>query len=248
MSQILKLQPVRGLPEIQPGDLLGPRLSELIQGKELAGDVLVIAQKIVSKAEGCAIDLDSIDPGKMARAYAPKAGKDPRVIQAIFDHSRRIIKMESGVIIAETHHGFVCANAGLDMSNIEENDTILPLPEDPDRSALRIRDALKNELDSAPAVIITDTWGRPWREGQVNFAIGVDGLNPLRDYRGQRDSFGKQLEETIIAEADELAGAAELVMGKTKKVPAVLIDGYQRPEGMGTGRDLVRNPEKDFFR
>jgi len=236
------------LPDIQAGDNLGRLIAEAIEEQNLNGTVLVIAQKIVSKAEDCAISLERIEPGKMARAYAPKADKDPRVIQAIFDHSRRVIKMEAGVIIAETDHGFVCANAGLDMSNLEREGEILPLPPAPDQSAKQIRREL-TELDGGPpAVIISDTWGRPWREGQVNFAIGVAGMEPLRDYRGTHDTSGHVLEETVIAEADELAGAAELVMGKTKKVPAVIIDGYQSPGEKGTARDLIRDPEMDFFR
>lgn len=244
----LSFHPVQNLPDIRAGDDLGTMLGETIKNQSITGDVLVVAQKIVSKAEDCGIELNSIEPGKMAQAYAPKASKDPRVIQAIFDQAHRIIKMEAGVIIAETHHGFVCANAGLDMSNLEEEGVILPLPEDPDQSAWRIHEKLSDILDDAPAVIISDTWGRPWREGQVNFAIGAFGLNPLRDYRGEHDTSGKELEETIIAEADELAAGAELVMRKTNKIPAVLVEGYDSPGEKGTAQTLVRDPETDFFR
>lgn len=247
----LTLEPVDGLPEFGEGDAVGELIGKRLNNKGIElndADVIVVAQKIVSKSEGAAVELETIEPGPLAGRFAPEAGKDPRVIQAILDHSERIIKMENGVIISETTHGFICANAGLDTSNIEQEGVILPLPEDPDRSARRIRDQIDDETGTAPAVVISDTWGRPWREGQVNFAIGVSGMGALRDYRGETDTNGQELEETIIAEADELASAAELVMGKTREVPAVLVRGYHRVGEQGTGQELVRPAEKDFFR
>jgi len=247
----LEIKPVENLPEFKPGDDVGTIVAEHVLAGEMTlsdDDVLVVAQKIISKAEGCAIDLDSIEPGKLAKGFAPEAGKDPRVVQAILDQSRRVIKMEDGVIISETRHGFVCANAGIDTSNVNDEGVVLPLPGDPDQSAFRLREQVREATGQSPAVVISDTWGRPWREGQVNFAIGVNGLNPLRDHRGKQDTSGQELTETVIADADELAAAAELVMGKTKAIPVALVTGYRKVSEHGNGRDLVRAPERDFFR
>ena len=209
-------------------------------------DVLVIAQKIVSKAEGRIVSLDSIVSSQRASKWAQEWGKDPRVIELVLRESKRIVRMERGVIIAETQHGFVCANAGIDLSNADEGTAIL-LPEDADASARALQARLNQSLGADIGIIISDTFGRPWREGLVNVALGVAGVAPLIDYRGARDANGKLLQATIIALADELASAAELVMGKADRVPIAIIRGAASA-GAGSGRDLIRPEEKDLFR
>lgn len=211
-----------------------------------AGDVFVIAQKIVSKAEGRIILLDSIVPSERAANWAQEWNKDPRVIELVLRKAKRIIRMERGVIITETHHGFVCANAGIDLSNADEGTAIL-LPEDPDASARALQTRLGESLGADIGVIISDTFGRPWREGLVNVALGVAGVGSLIDYRGARDANGKLLQATIIAMADELASAAELVMGKADRVPVAIIRGVAKGPS-GSGRDLIRPEETDLFR
>ena len=211
-----------------------------------AGDVFVIAQKIVSKAEGRIILLDSIVPSEGAANWAQEWNKDPCVIELVLREAKRIIRMERGVIIAETQHGFVCANAGIDLSNADEGTAIL-LPEDPDASARALQTRLGESLGADIGVIISDTFGRPWREGLVNVALGVAGVGSLIDYRGARDANGKLLQATIIAMADELASAAELVMGKADRVPVAIIRGIAMGPS-GNGRDLIRPEETDLFR
>jgi len=211
-----------------------------------AGDVFVIAQKIVSKAEGRVVILDAIVPSARAAKWAQEWGKDPRVIELVLRESKRIIRMERGVIVAETSHGFVCANAGVDLSNADEGTAIL-LPDDPDASARVLQARLCEALGADIGIIISDTFGRPWREGLVNVALGVAGVAALIDYRGERDANGKLLQATIIALADELASAAELVMGKADRVPIAIIRGVASA-ARGSGRDLIRPEEKDLFR
>jgi len=247
----IELTPIEGMPEIETGDEIGTMLADRMMKRLECLDenvVVVVAQKIIAKSEGLEIPIDSIDPGERARTLSEKVQKDPRTVQVILDHSEKIVTLKQGVIISETKHGFVCANAGLDTSNVKGEGTILPLPRDPDRSAQRIRHDIGKRFESTPGVVITDTWGRPWRIGQVNFAIGVAGFNPIRDYRGTKDTQGQVMSETMIAEADELAGAAELVMGKTRDVPAVIIGGYQSPGSEGSYDDLIRPRDRDFFR
>jgi coenzyme F420-0:L-glutamate ligase/coenzyme F420-1:gamma-L-glutamate ligase len=247
----LRLEPIEGLPDIDEshsiGALIGRKLGES-EWELTEDDVIVIAQKVVSKAEGATVKLNEVEPTPLAERYAPEVGKSPEMVQAILDHSRRVIKMKPGAIIAETPHGFVCANAGLDTSNVKQDGTALGLPEDPDASAERISSAIESETGTAPAVIVADTWGRPWREGQVNFAIGVHGMEPLVDHRGTTDVHGQELEETMVAAADELAGAAELVMGKTREVPAVLVRGAEIGSGSGSAKTLIRPEDRDYFR
>lgn len=218
-------------------------------GEPSAGDVLCVAQKIVSKAEHPPRTLDDYTPSRRARRLAETLGRDAREIQAVIDHSRSIVHAEDGVIIAETNHGFVCANAGVDRSNLEGEGRILPLPEDPDDSARRIRSRLEARLDVAPAVLVTDTWGRPWRRGQRNVAIGLAGLDPFRDHRGGTDDHGRPLRRSLIAVADEIAGGAELVMGKSRGIPAVVVTGLPRRTSGDRGAGaLIRAQEDDFFR
>jgi coenzyme F420-0:L-glutamate ligase/coenzyme F420-1:gamma-L-glutamate ligase len=250
ISAPVQIFPLHGLPEIKAGDAL----ARLIAGtarvgdfQAAAGDVFVIAQKVVSKAEGRSVRLDSVVPSERATAWAKTWDKDARAVELVLRESRRIVRMERGVIIAETHHGFVCANAGVDLSNAEGGTAIL-LPEHPDESARALRTQLTAALAADVAVIISDTFGRPWREGLVNVALGVAGIAPLLDYRGETDSSGKTLQVTIIAIADEIASAAELVMGKSDRVPVAIIRGVRAKSRDGSAQDLIRPADKDLFR
>ena len=241
---------IPGLPEVRPGDPLPQLLAEGLERMSLQlrpGDILVVAQKAVSKAEGRMVPLAKVTPSRLAEAWAGEWGRDPRVVELALSESRRIVRMERGVLVTETRHGFVCANAGVDLSNSPAETAIL-LPEDPDRSASAVRDSLKEAAGVEITVIVADTFGRPWREGQVNVAIGMAGGGPLSDYRGKRDWFGRTLQSTCIARADEIASAAELVMGKLRRVPAALVRGVRLDEGPGGGSMLVRPPEQDLFR
>ena len=228
------------LPEVRPGD----DLALLIRlAAEIDQSVIVaVAQKIVSKSEGAIVDLREIQPSSLAQSWATEWNKDARLIELILAQSRRIVKMDRGVIISETQHGLVCANAGVDQSNVD-GDFATVLPSDPDASARRLRVSL-----GCGAVIITDTFGRPWREGLVDVAIGVAGLNPLDDHRGRTDRHGRKLASTIIAVADQLAAAAGLLMPKSAGSPVVLIRGYGFQPVEGSARSLLRKPEQDLFR
>jgi coenzyme F420-0:L-glutamate ligase/coenzyme F420-1:gamma-L-glutamate ligase len=244
----LEILPVEGIPEVRPGDDL-PDLIARATGEDLrAGDILVVTHKIVSKAEGRLVDLRAVEPSALAKGFAARYGRDPRQIEVVLRESRRVVRMDRGLIIAETHHGFVCANAGVDASNVPGDDTVCLLPVDPDASAKRLREALTARAGSDLAVIVSDSFGRPWREGITNVAIGVSGMEPLTDYRGQRDPYGYPLEASILAVADELAAAAELVMGKTEAIPAATIRNYPYKSAPGTASDLLMAPERDLFR
>jgi coenzyme F420-0:L-glutamate ligase/coenzyme F420-1:gamma-L-glutamate ligase len=244
----LEIRPVRGIPEVRAGDDL-PDLIARAAGEDLrAGDILVVTHKIVSKAEGRLVDLRAVEPSALAKGFAARYGRDPRQIEVVLRESRRVVRMDRGLIIAETHHGFVCANAGVDASNVPGDDTVCLLPVDPDASAKRLREALTARTGSDLAVIISDSFGRPWREGITNVAIGVAGMKPLADYRGRRDPYGYPLEASILAVADELAAAAELVMGKTEAIPAATIRNYPYKSAPGTASDLLMAPERDLFR
>jgi coenzyme F420-0:L-glutamate ligase/coenzyme F420-1:gamma-L-glutamate ligase len=237
---------LRCLPEVRRGDDLAAliRKSAAEGGHTLdSAAIVVVAQKVVSKAEGAEIDLRAVEPSALARAWAGQWQKDPRLIEVILQQSRRIVKMDRGVLIAETRHGFVAANAGVDQSNVPGEDRVTLLPADPDASACRLRRQL-----GCGAVIVSDTFGRPWREGLVNVAIGVSGLQPLDDYRGRVDYTGKPLQSTIIAMADEIAAAAGLVMRKADGVPVALVSGLDWTAAAGSGRALLRDPARDLFR
>jgi len=241
---------VPGLPEIVHGHELGVLIANAVTKTTRTvdiGDIFVVAQKIVSKAEGAVVKLDEVTPSPAAEEWAAAHHKDPRVVEVIFRESRRIVRMERGIIIAETRHGFVCANAGVDASNVPAGFVTL-LPNDPDASAERLRDALIGAFGRSVATIVSDTFGRPWREGVVNVALGVAGLRPLVDYRGCVDPFGRRLESTVMAIADELASAAELVMRKTAGTPVAIVRGAAEWVGTGTGRMLVRDASRDLFR
>jgi coenzyme F420-0:L-glutamate ligase/coenzyme F420-1:gamma-L-glutamate ligase len=210
-------------------------------------DVLVVTQKAVSKSEGRFVNLDDVEPSALAVEMATPWDKDPRHVEVVLRETKRIVKMDRGVIIVETRHGLVCANAGVDASNVPGGQLML-LPEDPDASARRIRDSLRRETGADVAVIISDTFGRPWRAGYTEVAIGVAGMLPIIDYVGQIDTHGRELRATWICVADELASSAELVTGKVNRVPAALIRGYAVPRGEGSAKEIVRAAELDLFR
>jgi len=242
------LIPVEGFPEVRPDDDLEALVAGAVGDTLRSGDVLVVTHKIMSKAEGRLVDLGSVEPSALAKEYAARWGKDPRQIEVVFRESRRVVRMDRGVVISETRHGFVCANAGVDASNVPGEDTVCLLPVDPDRSAARLRKALWGRLGVEVAVVVSDSFGRAWRFGITDVAIGVSGMDPLADYRGQNDPHGYPMEASVLAVADELAAAAELVMGKTDGVPVAIVRGYAYGRDAGTGQDLLMPPERDMFR
>jgi len=247
----LQIIGITDIPEIQPGDDLPEILLRALsqQGRALEDrDILVIKQKIVSKAEGRLVRLKEVIPSEFAIHLARQMGKDPRHVEVILRETKRVVKMDRGLLIVETWHGFVCANAGVDESNVAGQEVLSLLPLDPDESAYGIREKLLRQTGVSVAVIISDTFGRPWREGLVDIALGVSGLKPIKDYRGQPDAYGRLLKATEIAIADELASAAELVMGKTEGIPVALIRGYPYTLEKGKGTELIRPAEKDLFR
>jgi coenzyme F420-0:L-glutamate ligase/coenzyme F420-1:gamma-L-glutamate ligase len=241
---------VEGLPEIVPGQDLAPMIVEAArrQRTSIEGrDLLVISQKIISKAEGRIVRLSDVTVSASARSVAEEIGRDPRLVEVILAESRRIVRKDKGVLIVETHHGWVCANAGVDQSNVDA-DTACLLPEDSDRSARVLRERLRLLTGHDLAIIVADTFGRPWREGLVNVAIGLSGLQPIRSYLGELDPAGYVLQATILALADELAAAAEPVMGKLDRVPVAIIRGLSWERGEGSSRALLRDPARDLFR
>ena len=242
---------VRGMPEVRPGDDLTALILAAVrgQGSDIEdGDVLVVTQKVVSKAEGQLVDLRQVEPSPPAQEMAARTGKDPRLLEVILGESQRIVRQERGVIICETRHGFVCANAGVDTSNVGKGMVCL-LPENPDQSAERIRVAVQERATGISiAVVISDTFGRPWREGHTNVAIGVAGMSPIKDYVGQADPQGYVLRVSTMAVADELAAAAELVMGKLSRVPVAIVRGFDYRRAEGSARELIRPAERDLFR
>jgi coenzyme F420-0:L-glutamate ligase/coenzyme F420-1:gamma-L-glutamate ligase len=246
----LLLFAVPGIPDVTSGADLGALIAGAVSrsGRWVeAGDVIIVAQKVVSKAEGAMVRLDDVTPSLAATQWAAVTGSDARIVEVILRESTRIVRMERGILIAETRHGFICANAGVDASNVAPGFVSL-LPQDPDASADRLRAALSAALGCPVAVIISDTFGRPWREGVINVALGVSGLRPLLDYRGSADSYGRPLTSTVIALADELAGAAEIVTRKSAGTPVAIARGAGEWVGQGNGRMLVRDASRDLFR
>ena len=243
----LRVFPLEGIPEVEAGDDLGALLAAAADraGGLADGDVLVVAQKAVSKAEGRVVDLAGVEPSPRAIELAGDA--DPRHVEVILRETARVVRSRPPLLIAATRHGFVCASAGVDASNAKGAGTLVLLPLDPDASAARLRADLHTHTGRTVAVIVSDSFGRPWRQGTTDVALGVAGLAPLLDLRGERDATGYELQSTQIAVADELAGAAELVLGKTRGVPAAVVRGYDAL-GDGTGRELVMPPERDLFR
>ena len=252
MQSEIRIIPVRGIGEVQPGaDLAALILDALAQaGQALEpGDALVVTQKIVSKAEGRLVDPAEIEPSAFAHQLAAQGRKDAHFQEVVLRESRRIVKMTNGVLITETHHGLICANSGVDESTVAGGRVVCLLPEDSDASAARLRAELRERTGVTAAVIISDTFGRPWRDGQVNVAIGCAGIAPLSDYAGVDDSYGYTMHITLIAVADELASAAELVMGKIDRVPVAIVRGYAyTPSEEATARSLIRDPRFDLFR
>jgi len=246
----LHLFALPGLPEIRRGADLAALIADAARRSERgveAGDVFVVAQKAVSKAEGAIRRLDDVAPSAPAVAWANETGRDARLVEVILREAKRIVRMERGILIAETRHGFVCANAGVDTSNVEPGFATV-LPDDPDSSAERLRQALSREFTCDVAVIVSDTFGRAWREGVVNVALGVAGLQPLLDYRGRVDTYDRPLTSTVIALADELASAAEIVTRKSAGTPVAIVRGVAEWAGDGNGRMLIRDASRDLFR
>ena len=258
-ANAVQILPIEGIPEIREGDPLGEMIADAIErsiGPLQASDVVVVTQKAVSKAEGKLVQLSTIEPSVLATRIATDYHKDARQVEVVLREARRIVRMVNGLIIAETKHGLVCANAGVDASNVSEGVVCL-LPDDPDASAAGIRSVLQqryfpdaSDTDPPLGVIVTDSFGRPWRNGIVNVAIGVSGIAPLADYRGQHDSAGYEMHATVMAIADEIASAAELVMHKLAARPVVVIRGYewQGSPRAATARDLVMAEERNLFR
>ena len=241
---------IEGIGEVRPGDDIARLVVEAAarQRTPLAGgDVVVLSQKIVSKSEGRLLRLPEITPSPMATTFAAELGRDPRLIEVILRESRRIVRMDRGVLVTETHHGWVCANAGVDQSNVDA-DVVALLPVDPDGSARAFRDAVRAQTRAEVHVIVADTFGRPWREGLVNIAIGVAGFAPILSYLGQQDPAGRPLQATILAVADELAAAAEPVMGKLDRIPAAIVRGLALQPSEEGSKALLRDPARDLFR
>ena len=240
---MITVLPVEGLPEIREGDDLAALIANRVRVQN--DDVVVVAQKAVSKAEGRVVRLAEVEPSEEARDLA--GDEDPRRLEVILRESTRIVRTRPPLVISETRHGFVCASAGVDASNTPEPGTVVLLPEDPDASASRMRNRLRELAGEEIGVIVSDSFGRPWRQGTTDVAIGVSGIRPLLDLRGERDPTGYELHATTIAVADELAAAAELVLGKTRRIPAAVIRGVA-VRGEGSARDLVMPAERDLFR
>lgn len=242
---------LRRIPEVKPGDNLGRMIVAAAnrQGLRLkSDDIVVVAQKIVSKAEGRLVSLSTIKPSAMAKEIARAVRKDSRHVEAILRETKRVVRRRGPHLIVETRRGLVCANAGVDRSNVKDQDVVTLLPKDADRSARRIRSQIREITGKDVSVVVSDTFGRPWRLGQTNVAIGLSGMRPWIDYRGTRDIFGYELSVTRMAVVDELAGAAELVMNKVDGVPVAIIRGYPHRRARGSARQLIRAARDDLFR
>ena len=241
----VEVLPLGGLPEIREGDRLGELLAKSARPQE--GDALVVSQKVVSKAEGRVRRLADVEPSERARELAARLGKDPALVQLVLYESAAIVRAEAGVLITETRSGWICANAGIDSSNVAEDGWVTLLPVDPDASARRLRSEVRAASGHAPAVVISDSFGRPWRLGQADVAIGCAGLAPLDDWRGRLDRTGRELAATVVALADEIAAAADLVREKNAGLPAALVRGLgaRVKDGDGPGAAVVQRPAPD---
>lgn len=247
----LRIIPIPIHGEILPGDDLAKKLTLALKHQTLnlrTDDILVVKHKIVSKAEGQIVQLNQVHPSKTTRVWAQRSGADARVVQLGLSESARTVRKRNGVLITQTRHGFVCANSGVDVSNVDGGKSAVLLPKDPDRSAARIRARLKKNFGVEVAVIISDSFGRPWREGLTEVAIGVSGMKPLLDYRGRRDTHGYTLHASAEAVADEVACAAGLVCGKLNQVPACIVRGMKFQRGRGNAQQLIRPAKNDLFR
>jgi coenzyme F420-0:L-glutamate ligase/coenzyme F420-1:gamma-L-glutamate ligase len=243
---VISVLPVHGLPEIEPGADLAAMIAGRVRLED--GDVVVVTSKIVSKAEGCAVELDDVEPSPFAAEWAARWDKDPRVVEVVLRQSVRVVRQIGPVLITETRHGFVCANSGVDQSSSGAAGRVLTLPADPDASAHRIMAGLA-QLGHVVAVIVSDTFGRPWREGQTDVAIGVAGIDPLRSYIGEVDPHGHEFRVQEICVADELAAAAELVKGNTSRVPVAVVRGYAyTADPDATIGGVIREASRDLFR
>jgi coenzyme F420-0:L-glutamate ligase/coenzyme F420-1:gamma-L-glutamate ligase len=242
---------IEGIPLVAKGDKLGDLICEAALHTGLKfepGDILVVCQKVISKAEGRVRDLKDVEPSPLALAFAARWEKDPRAVELVMRQTSRIVRMDRGVLIVETGPGWVCANAGIDESNTVGEDRAILLPEDPDRSAARLRDEIRSLTGVELAVVVTDTFGRPWRDGLTEVCLGIAGLNPMLDLRGTADLGGRELHHTVVAIADELAAGAGLLMGKADGIPAVLVRGYPYQPCEASARVLIRPAEADLFR
>lgn len=247
----VRIIPIRFADDVRPGDVIADSLLEALRRTRQRlqpGDILVVKHKIVSKAEGRLVDLATVKPSVESMAWAEKYDLDARVIELALRESRAVIRRQNGVLITETRHGFICANSGIDVSNVDGGETALLLPVDPDRSAAGLRRAMKKRTGLSIPVIITDSFGRPWREGLTEFAIGMAGLKPLRDDRGRRDPKGYKLKASVEAVADELACAAGMLCGKLNRVPACIVRGFSFTPGTGGVKELLRPAATDLFR
>jgi len=248
----IELLAVPGISEVAPGADLGEVIADAIDAADIGlndDDVMVVTQKVVSKAEGRVVELAEVEPSPLAKTIARRWGKDARQIELVLRESQEIVRIgPGGLIISRTRHGFVCANAGVDVSNVGGGESATLLPLDPDASARGLRETLRGRLGAAPAVVISDSFGRPWRNGIVNVAVGVAGLEPLLDLRGTPDVFGRQMQSTVIAVADELASAADLAAGKVEQRPVVVVRGYRYSPGEAGATALVMPAERDLFR
>jgi coenzyme F420-0:L-glutamate ligase/coenzyme F420-1:gamma-L-glutamate ligase len=247
----ITLTAIEGIPMIMPGDNLAELIAHAIARMDLQlrdGDILSICQKIVSKAENRLVNLNDIEPSPLARKFAERWEKDPRAVELVLRQTSRIVRMDNAVLIVETGPGWVCANAGVDESNSLEDERAILLPEDPDASARRLRDEIRRRLGVSVAVLITDTFGRPWRDGLTEVCLGVAGMNPILDLRGTTDLGGRELHHTVVAIADEIASAAGLLMEKAGAVPAVVVRGFKYEPFDGSAKILIRPAEADLFR
>ncbi|MGH9604000.1 MAG: coenzyme F420-0:L-glutamate ligase [Terriglobales bacterium] len=247
----LRAIPIRGMGEVRPGDALADTVLKALARQKVRlerGDILVVTHKVVSKAEGQIVSLRQVKPSRVARRWAKRHKVDARVAELALSQASRVVRMEHGVLITQTRHGLVCANSGVDVSNVDGGHSAVLLPRDPDRSAEELRRALQERTRLDIPVIVTDSFGRPWREGLTEVAIGVAGMKPFRDYRGRRDAAGYKLRATLAAVADELAAVAGLAGGKLSRTPACIIRGFRYERGNGRARDLVRSAARDLFR
>ncbi|MCH8029598.1 MAG: coenzyme F420-0:L-glutamate ligase [Candidatus Dadabacteria bacterium] len=251
MAGGIDLIPIKGLPEIKPGDDLVRMVIDAARQSGVTikeGDIIVFAAKILSKVEGRFVRIEDVKPTPFAYGAAKVLDKDPRVVEIILREALRIIKMEKGKLIVENMHGVICANAGVDLSNVRGGEEALLLPKEPDSTARALHEGFRNELGIEAAVVVTDTVGRPWRDGLVQVAIGCYGISPMKDYRGEHDSKGFDLQATVLAQVDEVSSAAGLLLGKTEGVPVVIVRGYNYDKSTEGASKILRNPDDDLFR
>tara|TARA_Y100001970_G_scaffold253095_1_gene327503 strand:- start:5567 stop:6322 length:756 start_codon:yes stop_codon:yes gene_type:complete len=251
MQNEIRILGIPNFPIIEVDNDLPQIIIDKIQEAEIIlenDDIVVVTQRICSIAEGQIRKLNTYTPSDFAIEWAQKYEKDARLVEAVLQEAKTIIRQENGILITETQHGFICANSGIDNSNVQGDENICLLPKDPDLSCKEIKDRIKKQLDKNVSVIMTDTFGRPWRIGQTNIAIGVAGINPLQNYVGEKDIFNRTLQHTMICIADEIASSAELIMGKTNKTPVVIVKGYKYDKKNDSINNIIREKDSDLFR